>query len=144
MTPEPVAVPVPVWPVVGSVSVAPSATIVTTAGLTALTMSTTEPGEATELVSVVVVDAAGVVEVVVWLPALVTTYVPAEARNADASTAPATKPGPAAARRRDGPRPVAGAGSAAGGVSATGCAAGAVGRRDRDSVRLRLRFGGGG
>ena len=33
--------PVPVWPVVGSVAVTPSATIVTTAGLTALTMSTT-------------------------------------------------------------------------------------------------------
>src|SRR6478752_7651143 len=110
MTPEPVAVPVPVWPVVGSVSVAPSATIVTTAGLTALTMSTTDPWEATELVSVVVVEAAGVIEVVVWLPALVTTYVPADARNADASTAPATQPGPAAARRRDGPRPPAGAG----------------------------------
>src|SRR4051794_1214555 len=41
MTPEPMAVPVPDWPVVGSVSVAPSAVIVTTAGLTALTMSTT-------------------------------------------------------------------------------------------------------
>ena len=36
------AVPVPVWPVVGSVSVTPSAMIVTTAGLTALTMSTTD------------------------------------------------------------------------------------------------------
>ena len=35
MTPEPVAVPVPVWPVVGSVAVTPSATMVTTAGLTA-------------------------------------------------------------------------------------------------------------
>ena len=32
-----------VWPVVGSVSVTFSATIVTTAGLTALTMSTIEP-----------------------------------------------------------------------------------------------------
>ena len=42
MTPDPVAVPVPDMPVVGSVSVTPSATIVTTAGLTALTMSTTE------------------------------------------------------------------------------------------------------
>ena len=42
MTPEPVAVPWPVWPVVGSVSVTPSATIVTTAGLTALTISTTD------------------------------------------------------------------------------------------------------
>ena len=41
MTPEPVAVPVPVWPVVGSVSVTLSATMVTTAGLTALTISTT-------------------------------------------------------------------------------------------------------
>src|SRR4051794_41762663 len=41
MTPEPMAVPVPLWPVVGSVSVTPSAVIVTTAGLTALTMSTT-------------------------------------------------------------------------------------------------------
>ena len=41
MTPDPVAVPVPVCPVEGSVSVTPSATIVTTAGLTALTMLTT-------------------------------------------------------------------------------------------------------
>src|SRR6478736_2881501 len=41
MTPEPVAVPVPVWPVVGSVAVTPSATIVTTAGLTFLKMSAT-------------------------------------------------------------------------------------------------------
>ena len=43
MTPEPMAVPWPVWPVVGSVSVTPSAVIVTTAGLTCLTMSTSEP-----------------------------------------------------------------------------------------------------
>ena len=41
ITPEPVAVAVPVCPVVGSVEVIPSATIVTTAGLTVLTMSTT-------------------------------------------------------------------------------------------------------
>ena len=40
MTPDPIADPVPVWPVVGSVEAMPSAWIVTTAGLTVLTMST--------------------------------------------------------------------------------------------------------
>ena len=43
ITPLPIAVPWPVWPVVGSVAVTPSAVMVTTAGLTALTTSTSEP-----------------------------------------------------------------------------------------------------
>ncbi len=43
MTPEPVAAPWPPRPVIGSVEVMPSATMVTTAGLTALTTPTTEP-----------------------------------------------------------------------------------------------------
>ena len=72
MTPEPVAVPAPVWPVCGSVMVTPSATIVTTAGLTALTMSTTEvPPVAVEpvLATVPAGRTAGVVGV--WLVALI-------------------------------------------------------------------------
>src|SRR5829696_8297928 len=114
MTPEPVAVPVPVWPVVESVSVAPWATIVTTAGLTALTMSTTEFWLPTDAVSVVLAAAGAVV--VACSPAFTATYVPAEARNAEASTAPATNPGPTF--RRPGRRPaVVFAAGAAVGVS---------------------------
>src|SRR6478735_7954263 len=84
MTPEPVAVPDPVWPVCGSVMVTPSATIVTTAGLTALTMSTTEaPPVAVEpvLATVPAGRTAGVVGV--WLVALIAAYVPPDARGAE-------------------------------------------------------------
>src|SRR5690242_8255797 len=100
MTPEPVAVPVPVCPVVGSVAVTPSATIVTTAGLTALTMSTTGawlplaagvPGVWAVACWAVAVAGAGVGACAV---ALTSAYVPPDARTDDASTAPMTKPGP--------------------------------------------------
>src|SRR3954468_15231808 len=98
MTPDPVAVPTPVWPVCGSVELMPSATIVTTAGLTALTMSTTEPLAAARpgLATVPAGRTAGVVGV--WLVALIAAYVPPDARSAEARTAPRTKPGPTARR----------------------------------------------
>src|SRR3954469_1637097 len=101
MTPDPVAVPTPVWPVCGSVELIPSATIVTTAGLTALTMSTTEPLAAADpvLATVPAGRTAGVVGV--WLVALMAAEVPPEARSAEARTAPRTKPGPTDRRAVD-------------------------------------------
>src|SRR6185312_14629638 len=105
MTPEPVAVPVPVWPVVGSVAVTPSATIVTTAGLTALTMSTTGawlPLAALPptlallwfwLAGCWAVEATGAV-VDACAVALTRAYVPPDASSDDASTAPTTNTGP--------------------------------------------------
>ena len=92
----------------------------------------------------VVVDAAGVVEVVVWLPALVTTYVPAEARNARREHCARDKAGAGGGAPSRRSATLAGAGSAAGGVSGTGCAAGAAVVGHRHSVRLRLQFSGGG
>ena len=118
MTPEPVAVPVPVCPVVGSVAVTPSATIVTTAGLTFLKMSATlawPPAAGAEVPPVAggvvaagadvaagacVEFAAGVtaeaLDGVLWLPsdAWTARYVPPDASRAEARTAPRTKPGP--------------------------------------------------
>ena len=95
MTPEPVAEPCPVWPVAGSVEVMPSATIVTTAGLTALTMSTIEfvpPASEPVLATLPTGVAAGAGAVPV--AALTARYVPPEARRAEARTALRTKPGP--------------------------------------------------
>src|SRR4051795_8285214 len=94
MTPDPVAVPTPVWPVCGSVELMPSATIVTTAGLTALTMSTTEPLETAELVLATVPAGRTAGVLGEWVVALMAAYVPPDARSADARTAPRTKPGP--------------------------------------------------
>src|SRR6188472_3508820 len=100
MTPEPVAVPVPVWPVVGSVSVTPSATIVTTAGLTALTMSTTgawlppaavEAGFCADACWAVAVAGVGAGA---WVVALMSATVPPDASRDEARTAPTTKTGP--------------------------------------------------
>ena len=65
--PEPDAEPWPVWPVAGSVAVIPSTTMVTTAGPTALTMSTTEVPPVL-LATVPAGRTAGVVGV--WLVAL--------------------------------------------------------------------------
>src|SRR6476646_7361129 len=112
MTPEPVAVPWPVIPVVGSVSVTPSATMVTTAGLTDLTMSTTEVPPAAGVLGPTGAGVAGVVPpwagapgageagvtavvrigapvLASWPPfaALTARYVPPEARTVAAMTA---------------------------------------------------------
>ena len=76
MTPDPIADPTPVWPVLGSVDWMPSAWIVTTAGLTVLTMSTSgaDPvvfaaGGVVD-VEAVVVPPASVGVLVGWLAAL--------------------------------------------------------------------------
>src|SRR4051794_41920722 len=88
MTPDPVAVPTPVWPVCGSVELMPSATIVTTAGLTALTMSTTEPVAATEpvLATVPAGRTAGVLGE--WLLARLAARPAPDPRGAGARAAP--------------------------------------------------------
>src|SRR4051794_13920970 len=94
MTPEPVAVPTPVWPVCGSVELMPSATVVTTAGRTALAVSRTQPLGDTDpvLATVPAGRTAGVLGE--WPVALIAAYVPPDASSAEARTAPRTKPGP--------------------------------------------------
>src|SRR5262245_34279642 len=105
MTPEPIASPVPVWPVVGSVSVTPSATIVTTAGLTALTMSTVAwLPEAFPVLAFWPAGSCAVLETGVvagvWAVAVTSAYVPPDASSADPRTAPRTNAGPTARRGR--------------------------------------------
>src|SRR6187399_222275 len=75
----------------------PSATIVTTAGLTALTMSTTEfvpPASEPVLATLPTGAAAGAEAGAV--AALTARYVPPDASRAEARTALSTKPGPTA------------------------------------------------
>ena len=143
MTPEPVAVPVPVWPVVGSVSVTPSATIVTTAGLTALTMSTTDALEATSSSSVVVVEAAGVDRGGGVAPGVGDDVCPGRGKERgreDGASDEARAGGGAPPRRSatDGRRRLDGGRSERGGLR------GGSSRRHRDPVRLRFRLSGGG